>query len=252
MSLIEIVPRMVRLASVALLTAALSLALIGGVSGCTTSMSDTRPGSTNSPVAGMPKPPPIPAAGTSQPKNIPVVDLPQPTHVPGVDTPQPTHIPVVGTSKPMIATRVPGDVVFTGTSLRDGQLAYKLADGSFVVVDESQPLPDLVRTAILIEIQTVQGQWDGATLGSESGNLGVALGRVRLRENGLTGKRIIMVFFVKNEAPRPGGYWNIGPMPASIDLRTQHSCSRASAILYAQEFIAIQKNPEIFSLIISE
>lgn len=104
MSLIEIVPRMVRLASVALLTTALSLTLIGGVSGCTTSMSDTRPGSTNSSVAGLPQPPPISAAGTPQPKNIPVVDLPQ----------------------PMIATRMSGDVVSTGTSLRDGQLAYKL------------------------------------------------------------------------------------------------------------------------------
>jgi len=247
LSLIEIVPRMLRLAAIALL----ATALIGGVSGCTTLASDSQPGPTNTPVAGTPPPLPVPAAGTPQPKNVPVVDLPQPTHFPVVGTPQPTPVPVVGTSKPVSAARVPGDVVSAGTSLRDGQLAYKLADGSFVVVDESQPLPDVVRMAILIEIQTIQRQWDRATVGMESGKLGVALGRVRLRENELTGKRIIMVFFIKNDAPRAGGYWNIGPMPANIDLRTQHSWSRASAIGYAQAFVALQKNPETFSLIIS-
>ena len=241
MSLIERAPRMARLASVALLTTALlTTALIGAVSGCTTLVSDTRPEPTHTPVAGMPKPPPIPVAG-----------IPQPTHIPVVGTSQPTHNPVVGTSKPTINARVPGEVVSADTSLRTGQLAYKLADGSFVVVDKSLPLPDVVQTAILIEIQTIQTRWDRATSGTESGKLGVALGRVRLRENAATGKRIVMIFFIKNDAPRPGGYWNIGPMPANIDLRTQQSWTRASAIGYAQEFVAIQKNPEIFSLIIS-
>ena len=240
MSLIEIAPRMVRLAAVALLTTALATALIGGVSGCTTSVSDTRPEPTHTPVAGMPKPPPIPAAGMPKPSNSPVVG-----------TSKPTHIPVVGTSKPTIAVRTPGDVVAAGTFLRKGQLAYKLADGSFVVVDKSQPLPDAVQSAILIEIQTIRRKWDSATSGTESGKLGIALGRVRLRENAATGKRIVMIFFTKNDASRLGGYWNIGPMPANIDLRTQQSWTRASAIGYAQQFVAIQKNPENFSIIIS-
>ncbi len=240
MSLIEIAPRMVRLAAVALLTTALTTALIGGVSGCATLASDTRPESTHTPVAGMPKPPPVPVAGMPKPSNSPVIG-----------TSKPTHVPVVGTSKPTIAARAPGDVVSAGTSLRKGQLAYKLADGSFVVVDKSQPLPDAVQSVILTEIQTIQTKWDRATSGTESGNLGVALGRVRLRENAATGKRIVMIFFTKNDAPRPGGYWNIGPMPANIDLRTQQSWTRASAIGYAREFVAIQKNSEIFSIIIS-
>ena len=240
MSLIEIVPRMVRLAAVALLTIALTTALIGGVSGCATLASDTRPESTHTRVAGMPKPPPVPLAG-----------MPKPSTSPFIGTSKPTHVPVVGTPKPTIAARAPGDVVSAGTSLRTGQLAYKLADGSFVVVDKSQPLPDAVQSLILTEIQTIQTKWDRATSGTESGNLGVALGRVRLRENAATGKRIVMIFFTKNDAPRPGGYWNIGPMPANIDLRTQQSWTRASAIGYAQEFVAIQKNSEIFSIIIS-
>ena len=240
MSLIEIAPRMVRLAAVALLTTALTTALIGGVSGCATLASDTRPESTHTPVAGMPKPPPVPVAGMPKPSNSPVIG-----------TSKPTHVPVVGTSKPTIAARAPGDVVSAGTSLRKGQLAYKLADGSFVVVDKSQPLPDAVQSVILTEIQTIQTKWDRATPGTESGNLGVALGRVRLRENAATGKRIVMIFFTKNDAPRPGGYWNIGPMPANIDLRTQQSWTRASAIGYAREFVAIQKNSEIFSIIVS-
>ena len=251
MSLIEIAPRMVRLAAVALLTTALTTALIGGVSGCATLASDTRPESTHTPVAGMPKPPPVPVAGMPKPSNSPVIGTSKPTHVPVVGTSKPTHVPVVGTSKPTIAARAPGDVVSAGTSLRKGQLAYKLADGSFVVVDKSQPLPDAVQSVILTEIQTIQTKWDRATSGTESGNLGVALGRVRLRENAATGKRIVMIFFTKNDAPRPGGYWNIGPMPANIDLRTQQSWTRASAIGYAREFVAIQKNSEIFSIIIS-
>ena len=240
MSLIEIAPRMVRLAAVVLIATALTTALIGSVSGCTTLVSDTRPEPTHTTVAGMPKPTNIPVVGTSKPTNIPVVS-----------TSEPTHVPVVGTPRPTIAARVPGDVVSANTSLRKGQLAYKLDDGSFVVVDKSQPLPDAVQSGILTEIQTIQTKWDRATSGTESGNLGVALGGVRLRENAATGKRIVMIFFIKNDAPRPGGYWNIGPMPANIDLRTQKGWTRASAIGYAQEFVAIQKHPEIFSIIVS-
>ena len=247
MNLIERAPRMVRLVAVALLTTA----LIGDVSGCATLVSDARPEPTHIPGTGMPKPPPVPVVGPSQPTHIPVFGTPQPTHIPGTGMPKPPPVPVFGPSKPTIAARVPGEVVSADTSLRTGQLAYKLADGSFVVVDKSQPLPDVVQTAILIEIQAIQTKWDRATSGAESGKLGVALGRVRLRENAATGKRIVMIFFTKNDAPRPGGYWNIGPMPANIDLRTQQSWTRASAIGYAQEFVAIQKNPEIFSLIIS-
>ena len=156
LSLIEIAPRMVRLAAVALLATALTTALIGGVSGCATLASDTRPESTHTPVAGMPKPPPVPVAGMPKPSNSPVIG-----------TSKPTHVPVVGTSKPTIAARAPGDVVSAGTSLRKGQLAYKLADGSFVVVDKSQPLPDAVQSGILTEIQTIQTKWDRATPGTE-------------------------------------------------------------------------------------
>ena len=258
MNLMERALRVVRLAPVALLT----FALIGAVSGCATLVSDALPEPTHIPVPGMPKPPPVPVVGTPQPTQIPdvgtrpptqipVVGSPPPTQIPVVGMPRPTQIPVVAAPKPTIATRAPGDVVPPGTSLRPGQLAYMLADGSFVVVDKSQPLPRAVQAAILLGIQTIQTKWDHATSGTESGKLGVELGRLRLRENAATGKRIVMVFFTKNDAPRPGGYWNIGPMPANIDLRTQESWTRAGAIAYAQEFVAIQKNPEIFSLIIS-
>ena len=247
MNLIESAPRMVRLAMIALLTAA----LIGDVSGCTKSVSEARPEPTNMPVVGTPKPPPGPVTGTVKPTHMPVVGTPKPTQMPVVGAPKPTQMPVVGTPKPTIAARAPGDVVSADTSLRKGQLAYKLADGSFVVVDKSQPLPDVVQSGILTEIQTIQTKWDRASSGRESGKLGVALGRVRLRENAATGKRIVMIFFSKNDAARPGGYWNIGPMPANIDLRTQQGWTRASAIAHAQEFVAIQKNPEIFSIIVS-
>jgi len=228
--------RVVRLAAVALLTTA----LIGDVSGCATLVSDTRP-----------QPSPVPVAGTPKPTHIPVISTPKPTHIPVIGAPKLPPVPVIDAPKPTIPAPAPGDVVSAATSLRKGQLAYKLADGSFVVVDKSQPLPDVVQSAILAEIQTLQTQWDRATSGTESGKLGVALGRVRLRENAATGKRIVMIFLTKNDAPRPGGYWNIGPMPAKIDLRTQQSWTRASAIAHAQEFVAVQKNPEIFCIIIS-
>ena len=247
MNLIEIATRMVRLAMIALLTAA----LLGDVSGCTTLVSEAQPEPTNMPVVGTPKPPPGPVVGTPKPPPGPVVGTPKPSPGPVVGTPKPTNVPVVGAPKPTIAARAPGDVVSADTSLRKGQLAYKLADGSFVVVDKSQPLPDVVQSGILTEIQTIQTKWDRASSGWESGKLGVALGRVRLRENEATGKQIVMIFFSKNDAARPGGYWNIGPMPANIDLRTQQSWTRASAIGHAQKFIAIQKNPEIFSIIVS-
>ena len=258
MNVIEIAHGMVRLAAVALL----AVALVGGVSGCTTLASDTRPESTHIPIVGMPNPPPVPVVGTPNPPPDPVVGTPNPPPVPVIGTPnpppdpvtgvpKPTNIPNAGTPKPTMAAHAPGDVVSADTLLRPGQLLYKLADGSFVVVDKSQPLPDVVQSRILTEIQAIQANWDHATSSAESGKLGVALGRVRLRENAATGKRIVMVFFTKNDAPRPGGYWNIGPMPANIDLRTQQSWTRAKAIGYAQEFVAIQKNPKIFSIIIS-
>ena len=166
--------------------------------------------------------------------------------------PKPTHrSTAVATPKPTIAALTPGAVVTANTALPEGQLAYKLADGSLVVVDGSQPLPAVVQSALVAEMQSLQVKSDAARTSVANGKIGQETDSFRFQESLATGKQIVTVFHANNNPPQPGGYWSFWPMPADIDLYSQSDWTRADVMGYAEKFVSSQEHPETFAIIVA-
>lgn len=166
--------------------------------------------------------------------------------------PKPTHSPTaVATPKPTIAALTPGVVVTANTALPEGQLAYKLADGSLVVVDKSQPLPAVVESGLVAEMQSLQVKSNAARTSDANEEIGQETDRFRLQESIATGKQIVTVFHANNNPPQPGGYWSFWPMPADIDLNSQPNWTRADVMGYAEKFVANQDNPATFAIVVA-
>ena len=166
--------------------------------------------------------------------------------------PKSTHSSTaVATPKPTIAALTPGAVVTANSALPEGQVAYKLADGSLVVVDRSQPLPAVVQSGLVAEVQTLQAKLNSSRSSDSTGSIGQELGNLRMQEGNATGKQIVTVFHANNNPPQPGGYWSFWPMPASIDLSSQPNWTRADVMGYADNFVASQENPETFAIIVA-
>ena len=166
--------------------------------------------------------------------------------------PKPAHSSTaVATPKPTIAALTPGAVVTANTALPEGQVAYKLADGSLVVVDKSQPLPAVVQSGLVAEMQSLQVKSDAARTSAANGEIGQETDSFRFQESLATGKQIVTVFHANNNPPQPGGYWSFWPMPASIDLSSQPNWTRADVMGYADNFVASQENPETFAIIVA-
>ena len=166
--------------------------------------------------------------------------------------PKLTHSPTaVATPKPTIAALTPGVVVTANTALPEGQLAYKLADGSSVVVDKAQPLPAVVQSGLVAALQTLQAKLNSSRSSNSTGGIGQELGNLRMQEGIATGKQIVTVFHANNNPPAPGGYWSFWPMPADIDLNSQPDWTRADVMGYAEKFVSSQEHPETFAIIVA-
>jgi len=166
--------------------------------------------------------------------------------------PKPTHSSTTAaTPKPTIAALTPGAVVAANTALPEGQLAYKLADGSLVVVDKSQPLPAVVQSGLVAEMQSLQAKLNSSRSSDSTGSIGQELDNLRMQEGTATGKQIVTVFHANNNPPAPGGYWSFWPMPADIDLNSQPNWTRADVMGYAEKFVANQDNPATFAIVVA-
>ena len=166
--------------------------------------------------------------------------------------PKPTHSSTaVATPKPTIAALTPGAVVTANTALPEGQRAYKLADGSLVVVDKAQPLPAVVQSGLVAEVQTLQSKLNSTRSSNGTGLIAQELGNLRMQEGIATGKQIVTVFHANNNPPAPGGYWSFWPMPVGIDLNSQPNWTRADVMRYAEKFVSSQEHPETFAIIIA-
>lgn len=166
--------------------------------------------------------------------------------------PKPTHSSTaVATPKPTIAALTPGAVVTANTALPEGQLAYKLADGSSVVVDKAQPLPAVVQSGLVAEMQSLQVKSDAARTSVANGKIGQETDSFRFQESIATGKQIVTVFHANNNPPAPGGYWSFWPMPVDIDLNSQPNWTRADVMRYAEKFVSSQEHPETFAIIVA-
>ena len=166
--------------------------------------------------------------------------------------PKSTHSSTaVATPKPTIAALTPGAVVTANTALPEGQVAYKLVDGSLVVVDRSQPLPAVVQSGLVAEVQTLQAKLNSSRSSSSTGSIGQEMGNLRMQEGNATGKQIVTVFHANNNPPAPGGYWSFWPMPADIDLNSQPNWTRADVMRSAEKFVSSQEHPETFAIIVA-
>ena len=149
-----------------------------------------------------------------------------------------------------------GTVVAPDAELGPDQHAYPLADGTSVVVDATLPLPAPVQAQIEQRMGTYQAAYDPGTVPDDVVKLTKAFAALRSDEGKATGKTIVTVFrtrmFPTPAYDRPVAYWSLWPAP-KIDyvIAPVLSWTREMAIGFATEYVAQQKNPETFAIVIS-
>lgn len=141
--------------------------------------------------------------------------------------------PVV--TEPAVVTYQTGETVVwdgrasdLGRTLPENQRAYELADGTFVIVDVNEPLPDAV----------VAQEQANATAFAENprGTNTVA------QAERTTGKKVIQVAF----HPQANG-WVTAANPEAI---APPAATKAEAVAIAEAHIAAQENPANWALIV--
>lgn len=149
-----------------------------------------------------------------------------------------------------------GTVVAPDVELGPDQHAYPLANGTSVVVDATLPLPAPVQAQIEKRMGTYEAAYDPGTKPDGVDNLIEAFAALRSDEGKATGKTIVTVFrtraFPTPANDRPEAYWSLHPMPDIAAVRTSpFSWTREMVIGFANEYVAQQKNPETFAIVIS-
>ena len=158
-------------------------------------------------------------------------------------TPEPTPLAV-------------GTVVAPDAELGPDQHAYPLAGGTSVVVDATLPLPAPVQDQIEQRMATYEAASDPGTVRDGADKLIAAFAALRSDEGKATGKTIVTVFrtqmFPGPADDGPVAYWSLYPMPKIDHARTPiFSWTREMVIGFANEYVAQQKNPERFAIVIS-
>lgn len=139
-----------------------------------------------------------------------------------------------------------GAVVDPETSLADTQRAFPLADGSYVVVDKNQPLPEPVQTQVTAESSaTTVAHGDGTDL---SDNIIAARSATKGDIQSNTGKRVIVAWdtvgYIDFNATSKSHFWALDGLPGYPLV-----ASRAEAEAKIAEFVASQENPSEFTVI---
>jgi len=123
----------------------------------------------------------------------------------------------------------------------DGQRAYPLADGTFVVVTKTEPLPAAVQADIEAKANVVAAEFRDAS--ADLNATGAALGASEGKTASETGKRVISVWglvgFYDSTIETKGPYWNVngGPANSGAQFATQ-----AEARAFVDAWLAAQPN----------
>ena len=161
-----------------------------------------------------------------------------------------------GTPTPTPESLAVGTVVAPDVELGPDQHAYPLTDGTSVVVDANLPLPAPVQAQIEKLMGTYEAAYDPGTVRDDAGKLIDAFAALRSAEGKATGKTIVTVFrgrgFPGPADNGPVAYWSLWPMPEIDQARTPiFIWTREMVIGFANEYVAQQKNPETFAIVIS-
>lgn len=163
-------------------------------------------------------------------------------------------IPVATSATPAKATLAVGTVVDATTAQEIGtsgtQRAYPMADGTFVVVDRGEPLPEAVQADIDAKAVMFSEEW-----GSDA-QVTATSASLRAREKVIadaswgTGKRPILIFkmtaFDTAESETPTTFWMVnGAGPAPDTARR----SREEMTAVVDDWLAQQDDPDAYVVI---
>lgn len=137
-----------------------------------------------------------------------------------------------------------GATVDPETPLADGQKAYALPDGTYVVVDKTQPLPPAVQTDLNAKAATsLSGKNDGTNPEVISKATGEALSYTAKN----TGKRVVLVVkvygFATATQSSKADFWAV--MGADNSRHT----SKASAEAAVSNWLATADNAETYAVV---
>lgn len=127
-------------------------------------------------------------------------------------------------------------------TLMEGQTGFELADGTIIVVTATEPLPDLVRADIAVQVTETYVAGNGPT----SSNAAASLARSLSRE---TGKSILVIsqsFASINPNDEPSEIWSTQGQSTLI----QGTADRDSQIANAQAWIAAQPDAALWDYVV--
>lgn len=130
------------------------------------------------------------------------------------------------------------------------QRAYPMADGSFVVVDRGEPLPEAVQADIDAKAVAFSEAWGSDAQSAATSASLRAREKVMADASGGTGKRPILILkmtaYETAEAEMPTTFWMVngaGPAPDAVRR------SREEMTAIVNEWLAQQDDPDLYVVI---
>jgi hypothetical protein len=141
-----------------------------------------------------------------------------------------------------------GTVVDPETSLSDTQSAYPLADGSYVVVDQNQPLPENVQADVNARTSTTaSASSDASNVAGRSEGLAARTATKSDVQQG-TGKRVVVAWDTVGlpyaDTTSPIHFWAVDGLPGYPLI-----VSRGEVQAKFDAFVATQDNPAEWVLV---
>lgn len=142
-----------------------------------------------------------------------------------------------------------GAAVEADALLAEGQKAYALPDGTYVVVDKAQPLPDAVQADLNAKTATkMVGHTDGTVNNQENlAAMGQAVGEVAKT----TGKRVIAVFKIFGYPTSGGAKVNFYTIMGGPGASTYYTV-RADVEAAVNSWLATADNAETYAVVWSD
>lgn len=183
--------------------------------------------------------------------NTPNVEDPTPTApvVEQTEAPEPTA--PEETEAPVVEAPKTGDIVTTAPAdLEPSQKAFPLADGTFVIVDRYEPLPDAVQATV--QATAEQGT---ANVGSGYNAVNDANSAVKSEIVQATGKNVVLVYrMIGAEGCNGTGAnpWGFTGSSAEMFGGCASWASQAEALAAAQQYVDGRENANTFVIVVGQ